>query len=253
MKYTVLTYIFNGYERVHEIREKDPDASYVLVTDDPALRSDTWLVIYDPMPGLSPFDKCYEVRFHPFRYTDRDIVVRIDGSIEVKQSLAPLMDMFERGGYDRCMMIHPARNMMAEEYNVWVRTRKYPRSQAEKCMRLMQRLGYRLHSYRGLFQGCFEIVRRNEVNRQLNDLTFSLLRYLGEDGKIERIDQTVTTFVANHLFSDRMKVMPVTERLITDSDLMQWYLHRSNTRIPDAPKIAPMMFDEAVNPSTIFI
>ena len=37
-RYTVLTYIFNHYEKVHEIREKDPEADYVLITDDPQLK-----------------------------------------------------------------------------------------------------------------------------------------------------------------------------------------------------------------------
>ena len=43
--------------------------------------------MYDQMPSRSPFAKCYEVRFHPFRYADTPIVVRIDGSIQVRQSL----------------------------------------------------------------------------------------------------------------------------------------------------------------------
>ncbi len=55
MRYTVLTYIFNGYEQVHEVGEKDFDADYVLVTDDPNLKSETWRVIYDPMPRYSAF------------------------------------------------------------------------------------------------------------------------------------------------------------------------------------------------------
>ena len=37
-RYSVLTYIFNGYEKVHEIIEKDEDAEYILVTDDPGTR-----------------------------------------------------------------------------------------------------------------------------------------------------------------------------------------------------------------------
>ena len=44
MRYTVLTYIFNGYEQVHEIKEKDPDADYVLVTDNQRLTSSTCTV-----------------------------------------------------------------------------------------------------------------------------------------------------------------------------------------------------------------
>ena len=86
-RYTVLTYIFNGYEFVHEVGEKDPEADYVLVTDDPNITSETWRVVYSSTPGYSPFAKCYDERFHPFRYADTPIVVRVDGSIEIRQSL----------------------------------------------------------------------------------------------------------------------------------------------------------------------
>ena len=58
-RYTVLTYIINRYEVVHEILEKDPEAEYLLITDDASLTSDTWTVVYDPdLEGLSTFDKC---------------------------------------------------------------------------------------------------------------------------------------------------------------------------------------------------
>ena len=46
-KYSVLCYIFNGYEQVREVQEKDPNAEYILVTDDPKLKSNTWKVVYD--------------------------------------------------------------------------------------------------------------------------------------------------------------------------------------------------------------
>lgn len=243
-RYTVLTYIFCGYEKVHEVVERDPDADCVLVTDDPSLESSTWRVIYDStLDGLSPFDKCYQVRFHPFRYAITDIVVRIDGSIKVKKSLAPLIDEFERKKYDRCLMIHPARNRMEDEYKVWVRYRSYPVSQMERCLTMMRKLGYNF-GYRGLYQGCFEIVRNNEVNRELNELTFALLRYLGKDGRIERLDQTITSFVANSLFDSRLKVLPVSESLVTKSEYLQWHIHNSTRVIHDAPKIQPFLFDE---------
>ena len=144
MRYTVLTYIFNGYERVHEVKEKDLNADYVLVTDDPHLTSKTWKVIYDPMPRFSPFAKCYTVRFHPFNYADTPIIVRVDGSIGINKSLKPIVDEFERGKYDRCLMIHPHRNTLPSEYDVWVKTRGYPRSQADMCMVALKRMGYDL-------------------------------------------------------------------------------------------------------------
>lgn len=245
MRYTVLTYIFNNYEVVHEVEEKDPDAEYVLVTDDRSLMSSTWKVVHDDsINQLSPFGKCYEVRFHPFRYASTDTVVRIDGSIGVKRSLAPVMDAFEAGGYDRCLMIHPTRNTMPDEYDVWVRTRNYPRAQADRCLSLMRKLGYDM-SYRGLYQGCFEIVRNIPINRRLNELTFDFLKYLGYDGRIERIDQTVSSFLANTLFDD-MKVMPVSEDLVTNGRYMQWYIHKSNRPIFNFRKVRPYLFDKEI-------
>ena len=239
-RYTVLTYIFNGYENVHEVGEKDPDADYVLVTDDPHLTSETWQVIYDPMPRYSAFAKCYTVRFHPFRYADTPIIVRVDGSIGINKSLKPIVDEFERGKYDRCLMIHPHRNTLPSEYDVWVKTRNYPAAQAAKCMVALKRMGYDLMQ-EGLYQGCFEVLRNNRVNNDINDLTFGLLCLMGTNA-IERIDQTITSAIINRFYSN-LKVLPVSEDIITDGDLMTWYFHNSNMPIPlKTDTIKPMLF-----------
>lgn len=245
MRYTVLTYIFDGYERVHEIAHKEDDVEYLLITDDPRLRSNTWTVLCDAgLWKLSTFDKCYEVRHHPFRYATTDIVVRIDGSIGIRGSLTPLVEDFIKGGYDRCLMIHPDRDNIGKEYDVWCRRRNYPLKQAAKCLLTMQRLGYDFN-YRGLYQGGFEILRNSHVNNLLNDLTFDMLRYLGTDDKIERLDQTVFSFVANSLFADRLKVLPVSEHIITDGRMMQWYHHNSVNPIVQKSQLIPAyLFNE---------
>ena len=46
-KYSILCYIINNYENVKEVIEKDPNAEYILVTDDKNLKSSTWNVVYD--------------------------------------------------------------------------------------------------------------------------------------------------------------------------------------------------------------
>lgn len=246
MRYTVLTYIFNGYEQVHEIREKDPEADYVLVTNNPRLKSDSWRVVVKKFDRRSAFGKCYEVRFHPFRYAKTPVVVRVDGSIELRKSLKPLVDAFEEGEYDRCLMIHPHRNTFPEEYEVWVKSRGYPLTQSAKCLMLMQRMGYDF-GYKGLYQGCFEILRDNQVNKDVQDMTFGLLCALGTGGKIERIDQTITSFVLNRFFEGRIKVMPVEEDIITDGKMMQWYIHNSMKPIDlKTDKIEARLFNRKV-------
>ena len=231
MRYTVLTYIFGNYEKVHEVREKDPDADYVLVTDDLELTSDTWRIVHDAdLRWLTVWEKCYCVRFNPFKYTNSDIIVRLDGSIGINRPLKPLVDEFNQGEYDRCLMIHPTRDNIPDEYQAWIDIREYPEAQARHCMAIMQHLGYDL-SRKGLYQGCFEIVRFNRVNTIINTLTHGLLRYAATDGHIERVNQTWLSMVVNHLFDGQLKVMPVTEDIL-HGELMTWYQHNSDAVNP---------------------
>lgn len=243
-KYTVMTYIFGGYEFPHEVMEKDPDAEYLLITDDQNLKSETWEVICDPsLAGRNPIESNYDVRLHPFRYAHTDVVVRIDGSIELKKSLAPLLKAFNDGGYDRCLMIHPARNNFAQELECWITQRHYPQEVADRTLRMMEALGYDLN-YQGMFQGCFEIVRDTAKNRDINRLTYHLMKYTGGEEVIDRLDQHIFSFVVNTLHRD-LKVLPVSENLITmGSKWAQWYIHKSMRPISNPNKIAPMMFNQ---------
>lgn len=244
-KYTVMTYIFGGYEFPHEVMEKDPDAEYLLITDDPNLKSATWQVIYDPsLAGRNPIESNYDVRLHPFRYAHTDVVVRIDGSIELKKSLTTLLKDFNDGGYDRCLMIHPTRNTFDKELECWVTQRHYPQEVADRTLRMMKAWGYDVDGYKGMFQGCFEIVRDTAKNRDINRLAYQLMKYTGGEEVIDRLDQHIFSFVVNTLHRD-LKVLPVSENLITmGSKWAQWYIHKSMRPISNPNKIAPMMFNQ---------
>ena len=242
-KYTVMTYIFGGYEFPHEVMEKDPDAEYLLITDDPNLKSATWDVICDPsLAGRNPIESNYDVRLHPFRYAHTDVVVRIDGSIELKKSLAPLLKAFDDGGYDRCLMIHPERNNFAQELECWITQRHYPQEVADRCLKMMHGFGCDF-DYKSMFQGCFEIVRNTEKNRDINRLTYHLMKYTGGEDVIDRLDQHIFSFVVNTLHRD-LKILPVSENLVTHSQFAQWYFHNSMRPITKLVEIQPMMFNQ---------
>ena len=224
-RYSVLTYNFNNYEIVREIGEKDPEAEYILVTDNFLFSSDTWNVIYDPsLEGLSPFDQTFYVRYNCFRYCNTDICLRIDGSIEVKHSLKPLIDVFEEGNYDASLMPHPVRDNFIDEYNTWVKIRGYDRKQADKCIESMREKGYDFN-YKGMFQACFSIQRRGRLTDEIDRVTYKYLKELGMDGKIERLDQVPFSFIMNTQFSG-IKILPVSEQILR-SYYMQWYEHNS--------------------------
>lgn len=227
-RYTVLTYIINHYEVVHEIWDKDSEAEYLLITDDASLKSDTWTVVYDPdLEGLSTFDKCYAIRFNCFKYAHTDICMRLDGNVQIKAPLKPLIDAFEAGGYDAALMPHPVRDNFVEEYAVWVRERGYPQSQADHCLKSMRDRGYDF-SYRGMFQCCFSIQRRGALTDDIDRRTMEYLRELGTDGIIERIDQIPFSYIMNTEFPD-IKIFPVSEQILR-SYFMQYVIHNSERK-----------------------
>jgi hypothetical protein len=95
-----------------------------------------------------------------------------------------------------------------------------------------------------MFQGCFEIVRDTAKNRDINRLTYHLMKYTGGEEVIDRLDQHIFSFVVNTLHQD-LKVLPVSENLITmGSKWAQWYIHKSMRPISNPGKIQPMMFNQ---------
>jgi hypothetical protein len=99
-RYSVLTFIIGqGYEKVHELLYKQDDVDYVLVTDDPSLKSSTWRVVCEQslLQYKTPFEKCFSIRYDVFKYAQASTCVTIDGSMQVKGSLDKLIDAFDKG------------------------------------------------------------------------------------------------------------------------------------------------------------
>jgi hypothetical protein len=66
---------------------------------------------------------------------------------------------------------------------------------------------------------------------------------------IERIDQTITSAIINRFYSN-LKVLPVSEDIITDGNLMTWYFHNSDKAIPQKTDLIAPIF--AGKPVTCF-
>jgi len=231
-RYSVLTFVIGkGYERVHEISGRQDDVEYVLVTDDPDLRSGTWKVVYDEglLAYKTPFERCFRIRYGAFRYCSSDTCVTIDGSMEVKGSLDRLIAEFDAGGYDICLMPHPLWDDMVSEYSAWVRMRGYPKARARRALKFLSDSRYDF-SFRGLYQLCFTVKRRTYLTKRLDDMTMAAVQYLSDETEFERLDQTIFSYVANRYFSG-MKVFPVSEQVVRSSAI-QWYWHNS-----DRPKM----------------
>lgn len=253
-KYSVLTYNISGYEILHELEYKDEDVEYCYITDDRTITSSTWNVVYvdNPHPDDN-FDLCYQIRFNPFDYVHSDIVIRIDGSMVVCGNLDKIVDEFNKNNYDIALEIHPTRATMYDEYVAWCQARNYPIEQANKCLSYMAGMeGYDVKNYKGLYQFNFMVQRRDKVNMDINRMTFAVLKYLASSGKqIERLDQTIGSFVINKYFN-KINVLPLSQRVCTSGVYFRWCAHGSDKALTDNYEYAqPYLFNNPIN--TIYV
>lgn len=247
-KYSVLSYIIGGYDTIKPILYKSPNAEYILVTDNKELKSDDWNIIYvDNFHPEDNFDLCYKIRFNPFVFVNTNIVLRIDASIQIVDNTDYLIEEYINGGYDVGLMIHPSRNTMMEEYRTWINCRQYPIEQANKCLTFMALQGYDIENYKGLYQYCAMIQRNNKMNDDWNSLTLSYLKYLAQSGKrIERLDQTIGSFVLNKFFNG-YKIMAFSQDILRGKPF-QWCQHHTGTKLNvSKPSIEPYLFNNPVN------
>lgn len=230
--YTVLSYNFNDYEIIREPLEIDPLCDYVYVTDDPKYSKQTkvWrVVVDDSLKDLSAFDKCYRVRFNLFKYATTPVCIYIDGSVRINKSLRKLYNAFIDSNAAIGLNIHPSRDNVLDEYATWVKVRGYDVYQRDKCLCLMKVAGYD-PTYKGLYQGTLRICKNTELNRHLDSFVYKTLVKLGSWGIIERLDQTIYSFILNKFFNP-IPIFPVSTQVI-QSDYCSWCVHGNDTVHP---------------------
>ena len=241
--YTVMTIIIGDYEILHEIDEKSANARYLCITDRADLQSDTWEVIYDPELRGSNFHKVMDIRWHPWRYTQDDIVISVDGSIGIHESLDPLVCEFRNGGYELALMVHPYRTTADAEYSTWISRRNYPAQRARWHREIMQRCGYDTASYHGLYQMTMMIRRRCRLVENWNNINCGLLMVAG-GSEYDRLDQVLVSFSLNKWFPEA-RVMWMSEMVI-HSRYMTWYRHGSDQPNIPGKFIEPYGFNKRV-------
>lgn len=241
-RYTVLTYIIGDYEQVHEIKERSERATYLLITDNPNLKSKTWRVIHDFTMTGGPFNKVMDIRWNPWRYTNDEIVITLDGSLGVNSSLDELVDAFDAGNHELGIVIHPHRNTAAAELDVWTSFRKH--EGASRQFSFLIDIDYGLFTYKGLYQTGFMIRRRTDSVMSFGNMVDTRLLVCGK-GERDRLDQVLASAILNLQFSN-MSVLWFSERLL-ESKFITWYGHGSNDVVHQTDLIEPYAFNHPVD------
>jgi len=227
-KYSILTFNFNNYEIMREPEELDEDCEYIYVTDNPNLKSDKWKIVIENLKG-SGFDKSFYVRYNPFKYVNTDVCICIDSSMQIHKSLRKLYEDFMNSGAEIALNVHPERDNVLDEYITWARFRQYPKSQIEKALKLFNAAGYDPKS-KGLYQSGLRILKKTDEIIKLNDYGYETLKKISEPDSIDRLDQTIFSFVVNYFFKD-LKVFPFSQQVF-QSDYINYCFHNSLRPVP---------------------
>lgn len=216
MKYAIIMYNFNNYEIMRDVPNYalDNEIEYIYITDNSNLKAKNWKIIIDhDLDNLSPFDKCYSVRFNLFKYTSAEYIMYIDGSIQILQNPKIYFEQFIKSNCDISVCVHPSRTNIFDEYVEWVRIRNYDKQQAFKCLSYMSETGYDAKNYKGLYQGGFRVFKNTKIQKQLDIDCYNILKQLGNNNKIERLDQTIYSFLLNTKYKN-LKLFPYDDSCI---------------------------------------
>lgn len=125
MKPAVLTAIYGGYDTLKDPPEQSIDCEWVCVTDDPDLRSDIWRIEYEAFKDVHPRLAAKNAKFVPWRYSQAEQSVWIDGSAQITSSTFVAEVLETLGDSHIAQIEHPWRGCIYEEARASYELPKY--------------------------------------------------------------------------------------------------------------------------------
>lgn len=228
IKYSIITCLFGDYDTLKEPEEIDNNAEYICITDRNDIQSNIWKFIYDE--ELNKYElgiqKSFIVKYKKlFTYINSNskYVIRLDASIQIHKSLYDIIKYIDNNNYDCCLMLHPERNDMIDEYNEWESLRQHNKQFKDIFIREMSKRQFNIN-YTGLIETTFQIYKVDQK-----------IKFFVED--ISDIIERTTNFCDNndqcyytYILSNYIKYLNIlyVNRQIISSDYMDLCFHYGN-------------------------
>ena len=185
MKIAVYTAIFGDYNPLRIIPKQSMVADYICFTDNEKLIAQGWKTIFTDYPrkDLHPRMRAKYFKVLPHyinELNDYDIVIWIDGSIEIKDKdfIKYCIDGLDNN--DMVLFKHPQRDCIFEEFIASDECRKYDHED-----KIAQRIDYRMRypEHGGLY-ACGVSARRHKskkIIKVMNDWWHEIIKYTIQD------------------------------------------------------------------------
>ena len=226
VKYTIMTFNFGDYDCIREPLAIDPNATYLVVTDKAHRLDSAWTFINDKdLEGHDPIYSSFYVRFHPFKYTQNDIVIVIDGSIQLKKDLYCIVTEFEKSESSISLMLG---NFLSdkEKISAWVRANRIDRMTANKLKAFMAKYDYDGLSSLG---NAFRMFKRSKIAEKYNKHCWRCALALGDGNDPVRLDDVISsTLIATSYKSEDVFLV---DTHILRSYYMDYYRHKNTKQL----------------------
>lgn len=216
--YSVLTYIYGNKEWLHEPEHYNSNVDYICVTDDRTLKSKHWKIIYDPLKQFNSLRMKFSyVKLHPFHYVNTEHVVIIDGAVQPKTNLDPLV---KTCGNQLLLKQHPSRTNLYDELIAWCNCRGLSEAAMTRYVMMASVFGAKLFAG-PLYETCCMVWPNIPSVVKLGDCTFNIMLKLDEPNDPWLSNQLVLAMLLQTAFTN-IKV-----KLLNQHDWFNRYGHSS--------------------------
>jgi len=183
-KYAIYTTLFGNYEKLNELEiSKRRDVSYIVFTDDPALKSSTWEVRYirPVFPDDSVRSQRY-VKILAHKFLKENFVLYIDNTVKLLADPIPLFKVFKVKESGLAFPDHDYRATVEEEFTEVLELKLDEEKVLINFLEVYKRFNPQVLKSKPYWTGFFfRDLRNKEVVQIMENWAFLVTRYSRRD------------------------------------------------------------------------
>lgn len=195
MNNCVITYIYGSNKEIlREPKVIDKDTEYLCITDNPNLQSNAWNIILDPMKEINSLrDKVAYIKFNPFKYTNAENILVMDGTMEIKTSLISLFE--EIKDYDIGLKLHTYHLNLKAELPHWLH-RGLTKNEFIKFIKMAEFDKIDLSKVTE-YEGCLILYKNNDFCKKFGNEVLSYMYFLSDSDNLIVTNQCPLSYITH--------------------------------------------------------
>lgn len=178
-KYSIYTWVFDNI--LPTVSDIDPNAEYIVITDNKDLRNNSkqniWNIIYEKsLKTMDEYEKILYCISHPFKYCNNDIVIKLDSKIQFEKHPTFILQHYIYKHNNISFIANSKYSNINEYYKNLYNSENTDKNNIINELAKLKQLNVDLNAH--LYKHDFIIQSKNKDNKNLNNLVYALGLYL---------------------------------------------------------------------------